>query len=78
MGLRSGEEVVYRCMSQRRCPMCERPFDPEQSPALPFCSARCRLADLNRWLTEGYGLPYEKPEDDEERPALPPEEEEQE
>ena len=62
-------------MSQRRCPMCERPFDPEQSSALPFCSTRCRLADLNRWLKEGYGLPYEKPEDDEERPAAPEEEE---
>ena len=46
-------------MSQRRCPMCERLFDPEQSPALPFCSTRCRLADLNRWLNEGYGLPYD-------------------
>jgi len=53
--------------------MCERPFDPEQSPALPFCSIRCRLADLNRWLKEDYGLPYESPEEDEERPA-PPEE----
>ena len=62
-------------MSQRHCPMCERLFDPEESPALPFCSTRCRLADLNRWLKEGYGLPYERPEDDEnqERPA-PPEE----
>ncbi len=62
-------------MSQRPCPMCERLFDPEQSPALPFCSTRCRLADLNRWLNQGYGLPYEPPEDDQQRPA-PPEEEE--
>lgn len=53
-------------MSQRHCPMCERLFDPEQSSALPFCSTRCRLADLNRWLKEGYGLSYE-PADDEER-----------
>ncbi len=51
-------------MSQRHCPMCERLFDPEQSPALPFCSVRCRLADLNRWLDEGYGLPNERPEED--------------
>jgi endogenous inhibitor of DNA gyrase (YacG/DUF329 family) len=54
--------------------MCERLFDPEQSSVLPFCSTRCRLADLNRWLNEGYGLPYERPEDDER--AVPPEEEE--
>ena len=61
-------------MSQRHCPMCERLFDPEQSPALPFCSPRCRLADLNRWFNEGYGLPYEPAEDD----ARPDEREEEE
>ncbi len=52
-------------MTQRHCPTCERLFDPEQSRALPFCSVRCRLADLNRWLIEGYSLPYERPEEDE-------------
>jgi uncharacterized protein len=52
-------------MPQRRCPACERLFDPQQSAALPFCSLRCRLADLNRWLNEGYSLPYERPEEDE-------------
>jgi uncharacterized protein len=61
-------------MGLRHCPMCERLFDPEHSSALPFCSVRCRLADLNRWFKEGYGLPYE-PAEDEERPD-PPEEEE--
>lgn len=55
-------------MSIRRCPMCEKPFDPEQSTALPFCSIRCRMADLNRWLEQGYGLPYE-PVEGEERSA---------
>jgi hypothetical protein len=37
----------------------------------PFCSERCRLADLGRWLSEGYrvpghetGLPDDVPEDD--------------
>jgi endogenous inhibitor of DNA gyrase (YacG/DUF329 family) len=52
-------------MNQRRCPTCDQFFDPEQSTALPFCSVRCRLADLNRWLDEGYSLPYERPEEDE-------------
>jgi uncharacterized protein len=52
-------------MPQRRCPVCERLFDPQQSTTLPFCSVRCRLADLNRWLNEGYSLPYERPEEDE-------------
>lgn len=24
---------------------------------MPFCSDRCRLIDLGRWLDEGYALP---------------------
>jgi len=55
-------------MPQRHCPVCERLFDPEQCTTLPFCSVRCRLADLNRWFNEGYSLPYERPEEDEAPP----------
>ena len=51
-----------------RCPICDRPFRLEENSSMPFCSDRCRLADLNRWLDEGYGLPIEpedeSPEDD--------------
>ena len=49
-------------MSQVHCPICERSFDPDESPAMPFCSERCRLLDLGRWLDEDYGMPYEAPE----------------
>ena len=52
-----------------RCPTCEREFDSSESTALPFCSERCRLIDLGRWLDEGYSLPVvPDPEADE----LPP------
>jgi endogenous inhibitor of DNA gyrase (YacG/DUF329 family) len=40
-----------------RCLVCKREFDPAQSPAMPFCSERCRTIDLGRWLDEGYSLP---------------------
>ena len=40
-----------------RCPICKKEFDPTQSPALPFCSERCRTIDLGRWLGETYTLP---------------------
>ena len=43
-------------MSEIRCSICDRPFDSQQSTTMPFCSERCRLLDLNRWLEEGYGL----------------------
>jgi endogenous inhibitor of DNA gyrase (YacG/DUF329 family) len=35
-------------------------------PEFPFCSARCRLIDLGRWLGEGYVIP---PEQEPGRPA---------
>jgi uncharacterized protein len=42
-----------------RCPICERPFEPATSPAMPFCSDRCRQIDLGRWLREVYSVPVE-------------------
>jgi endogenous inhibitor of DNA gyrase (YacG/DUF329 family) len=32
---------------------------PADWPFHPFCSDRCRLIDLGRWLGESYGLPQE-------------------
>ncbi|MEX0587069.1 MAG: DNA gyrase inhibitor YacG [Pirellulales bacterium] len=46
-------------MPDLRCPICQQPFDPRSSPAMPFCSVRCRQIDLGRWLGEDYGLPIE-------------------
>lgn len=39
------------------CPTCEREFQPDMSRALPFCSERCRLIDLGRWLDETHSVP---------------------
>jgi uncharacterized protein len=47
-------------MPPLRCPICRREFQPEESPAMPFCSERCRLIDLGRWLDEDYGLAIER------------------
>ena len=38
-----------------RCPTCRAEL-PADSPALPFCSERCRLADLGGWLDEKYRI----------------------
>jgi endogenous inhibitor of DNA gyrase (YacG/DUF329 family) len=44
-----------------KCPICEREFDPAApTAAKPFCSDRCRLVDLGRWLGEGYSFPAER------------------
>jgi hypothetical protein len=46
------------------CPICKRPVDPpaadpEASPPrhYPFCSERCKLIDLGRWLDGKYQVP---------------------
>ena len=49
-------------MSIIRCLTCDRSFDTEQSPAMPFCSERCRKLDLYKWYNEDHGIPLD-PED---------------
>jgi endogenous inhibitor of DNA gyrase (YacG/DUF329 family) len=44
-----------------KCPICGKPISPEFRP---FCSARCKQVDLNRWFTESYRVP-EKPGEEE-------------
>jgi endogenous inhibitor of DNA gyrase (YacG/DUF329 family) len=34
------------------------------NPYRPFCSERCKLADLGRWLNEDYRLPTMNTSDD--------------
>jgi hypothetical protein len=51
-------------MASVRCPTCDKSFDPAASPAMPFCSERCRGVDLNRWLREDIALPYGEVSDD--------------
>jgi hypothetical protein len=41
-----------------RCPTCDRPAALRSSnAAFPFCSPRCKLVDLGRWLNEEYRVP---------------------
>jgi endogenous inhibitor of DNA gyrase (YacG/DUF329 family) len=37
-----------------RCPMCGRRTTWRENPHRPFCSERCRLADLDGWLSGRY------------------------
>ena len=54
------------------CPICRRPAAPRaDNPSSPFCSVRCRLIDLGRWLGEEYRVP-ERPVDGEPERIPPP------
>jgi len=55
-----------------RCPVCDAPVDLQTTPSVPFCSDRCRLVDLGRWLDESYGVPAPPPAGDEEAEGLAP------
>jgi uncharacterized protein len=51
------------------CPICGEPSAPRAQSFSPFCSQRCQLVDLGRWLDEDYRIPGEPADGDEERAA---------
>jgi uncharacterized protein len=47
-------------MIKARCPICSKSFEADPTalpPGFPFCSERCRLIDLGRWIDEAYSVP---------------------
>ena len=49
-----------------RCPICRKPVEPPDDQDgrdrakhsyFPFCSDRCKLIDLGRWLDDKYQIP---------------------
>jgi endogenous inhibitor of DNA gyrase (YacG/DUF329 family) len=59
----------YLLVMNRPCPICKQPAEfSEENPFRPFCSERCKLVDLGKWLNEDYAIPGES------LPAIPDEE----
>ena len=55
------------------CPICKKPV-PDPAPTeprgdYPFCSERCKLIDLGRWLEGKYQIPLDTDDEDESRPG---------
>ncbi|MDP3029526.1 MAG: DNA gyrase inhibitor YacG [Deltaproteobacteria bacterium] len=42
-----------------KCPVCHKSTSWEGNPFRPFCSERCKLIDLGKWIDEGYRIPGE-------------------
>ncbi len=54
------------------CPICKTPVAPRAANrAFPFCSDRCRLLDLGKWLGGDYRVPGERAGDGAAGPAQP-------
>ena len=46
-----------------QCVICKREIDesdPQAKALLPFCSERCKLIDLGRWLSGTYQIPVDE------------------
>jgi endogenous inhibitor of DNA gyrase (YacG/DUF329 family) len=60
-------------MIRGRCPICSRPFEVDtldQLPSFPFCSDRCKLIDLGRWIDGAYAIPGPAPSEDDDSEPL--------
>ena len=53
-------------LMQIKCPKCGREilYDPA-NPFRPFCSERCKMIDLGRWLMEDYRVPAQAGDEEE-------------
>lgn len=50
--------AILGAMTALRCPICDKPVEPRPTNRFfPFCSGRCRLVDLGKWLGEEYRIP---------------------
>ena len=42
-----------------KCPTCGKPIEWKDNPVRPFCSERCQLVDLGKWVEGEYRVPGE-------------------
>lgn len=66
-------------MITARCPTCSKGIQIatiDDLPSFPFCSERCRLIDLGRWIDERHAIPAaklgEKPPGEMSEGTIPP------
>ncbi len=59
-----------------KCPICRKETRWQDNPYRPFCSERCKMIDLDHWLSERYRIPASPDTDDDSgaTPAPGPEE----
>lgn len=58
-------------MIKASCPICQRLLEAQtlaELPYFPFCSRRCKVVDLGRWLGGSYGVPANEEDDSERSP----------
>ncbi|GEJ57390.1 DNA gyrase inhibitor YacG [Anaeromyxobacter diazotrophicus] len=62
----------------KTCAICGKPVPPRpENRSYPFCSDRCRLIDLSKWLGEEYRIPGPRAGDGADQPPAPGAEEDE-
>jgi endogenous inhibitor of DNA gyrase (YacG/DUF329 family) len=57
--MKSRESASQRDPIAMKCSSCGRRFYLDETTSPPFCSERCKLIDLGRWLDEEVSVPHE-------------------
>jgi endogenous inhibitor of DNA gyrase (YacG/DUF329 family) len=69
----AGNALGWRVMKSSPCPICKGPREAAgHNPTYPFCSTRCKLADLSNWINERYTLEAEPASPEDVEAAAPP------
>ena len=56
-----------------KCPICGKPVEWKNNSFRPFCSERCKLVDLGRWVSDEYSVPGKPiPVEQIDSPSAPP------
>lgn len=56
-----------------KCPICGQPVEGmDSNKYFPFCSDRCKLIDLGRWMDGKYQIPVVEEDDEEISGIYPP------
>jgi len=54
-----------------KCPICRKLSVNQNVKTFPFCSDRCKLIDLGRWLDGSYQIEARDPDDEIDESSLP-------
>jgi len=66
-------KLFFGLVMMIKCPRCGKEAAVENNPYRPFCSDRCKLVDLGKWISEKYTISNAAPESEDELPKSPEE-----
>ena len=59
----------WRFHMKVKCPRCGKEAEFQNNPFRPFCSERCKLIDLGKWISGEYRIPVRSQDEQEDEPT---------